>query len=381
MITKLLTFFLTLLAALAFAPALHAQNTSRRIENRYLFVFDTSSEMKKRVPGEEQALNAIFAITLNGQLHNWDSIGAWTFNDKLQMGEFPLEYWQSEESSAIPLDLMGFVKTRHYSKTTTFDQLVRTLDHVVRSSPRLTVIIFCDGEGQVSGTPWDATINATFKEHARDMKKARQPFIIIIRSQFGQYVQSSMGTPSSITLPPFPPLPQPPVVATPKPPPPPTPPPSLIIIGTNSGTKMPVIVPSPVVSPHVPAPVPPATPPPAKTVPPAVSPAPGNPATANPPQATVVPPDETVSAPPTNAIASTAEAAVPPPAPAVVATPPPVAVSEPPVTPVTPWIRQGRWLALGGAGFLFVAIGLGFFLVRPRGRSSQSLITESLKKK
>ncbi len=363
---------LTLLAGTLVAPALRAQYASQPVESRYLFIFDTSSAMKKRLPAEQRGLNGFFAI---GQLQRGDSIGVWTFNQDLHTGEFPLERWQPQDIAAIALNIMTFAKNQHYSKTTSFDHVMPKLSEIVRAAPRLTTVIFCDGEGPISGTPVDAKINSIFKANESAMRKARQPFIIVLRSQFGQYTGFSINTPDSITIPPFPPLPPPPpapVVTAPAPPPPQPAPPPLIIIGTHVGTNVPPEMPPPAApQPRIPAPAPPpaTTPAPASPVPPAISPPPSNPVLeTNPPPETNVAPPAAQSTPPSAAIvAPTLETAAPLVAPAAVATP-----------PVASGIGKGRLLAIG-AGCAVVAVGM-YLILRPRHRHSSSLITESLNK-
>src|SRR5215469_15313975 len=117
-------FFLMLLIGIAFIPNLHAQSTGRRIENRYLLVFDTSSGMKKRLPAEEKAVKELFAITLNGQIKPGDTIGIWTFSKGLHTGQFPLTHWEPNDIVSLPMEVLAFVKGQHYSKTSSFDTLM-----------------------------------------------------------------------------------------------------------------------------------------------------------------------------------------------------------------------------------------------------------------
>jgi hypothetical protein len=366
LIRRFALFFLALLALLSIPP-LRAQETPRQMESRYLFVFDTSSAMKKRLPSEEKAINALFAISLNGQLHRNDSIGAWTFSRELQTGEFPLEYWEPGEIVEMSTNLVDFVQSRHYAHTASFGQLVPMLNEVVRSSPRLTILIFCDGETPIKGTPIDAKVNSIFQQNESAMKKARQPFIIVLRSQFGQYVNFSVGTPDSISIPAFPPLPQPPAPVVTAPAPAPPAPQPLIIVGSQVGTNLPPVMPPPVAAPPpvtAPAPVP------ANPVPPAPSPAPANPSSENSaPQNNNVMPQTAIATPPTNTVAATPEAASPPAVPAPVVTP----------LPAPAVAGKGHWVAIGTGAVIVIGL-LGYLIFRPRHRSSPSLITESLKK-
>src|SRR5215469_2356670 len=178
---------LALLSGLGLVPPSLAQSDHGPVENRFLFVFDTSSAMKKRLPAEEHAIGGLFDILLNGHLLPGDSIGIWTFNRDLHTGLVPLQRWSSDQLTTFPPELIGFIHKQRYTKDTRFDELIPALNEVVKTSPRLTIFIFCDGEGQVqvNDLPWAATINNTFKLHQREMAKGRVPYVIVLRSQIG----------------------------------------------------------------------------------------------------------------------------------------------------------------------------------------------------
>jgi hypothetical protein len=332
-----------LLAGIILIPGLRAQPTEQTVQNRFLFVFDTSRDMKSRGAALEKTLNTLLATSLSGQLHAGDSIGVWTFGQDLRPGDYPLQSWNPDNAVMIASNLVKFVGNQHYGKAARFEALQPLLNKVVQNSERLTVLIFCDGEVKFSGTPFDDGINQIFDQKRNDQKSAGQPFVILLRSQLGQYIGCSMGLPPQpLTYPQFPPLPLPPPAPAPKvtnAPPPLAPVVSgqpLIMVGTKTES----------------------SPPPPKAVP------------ANPPA-------EIESAPPeaqTNAIA-------PPPAnpvttnlPAQIATPTNVAASSAP----PPAGSGGKIFPIIAAGLVGAAIALGLvFWLRPRPKDS-SLITRSM---
>ena len=123
----------------------------------------------------------------------------------------------------IASNIIKFVSKQHYSKKTGFDALQPLLNQVVQSSERLTVLIFCDGNGEIHGTPYDAGINQIFQQRQNERQKARLPIVIGLRSQRGQYVGCMVSfPPQPVSLPAFPPLPEvapaPPVADAPAPP-------------------------------------------------------------------------------------------------------------------------------------------------------------------
>ncbi|MGH8024553.1 MAG: hypothetical protein ACRED1_13275, partial [Limisphaerales bacterium] len=299
-----------------------------------------------------------------------DTVGVWTFNRELHLGQFPLQEWTGNTVTHLPPQIMAFLKKQRYAKDTRFEALVPTLNEVVRNSPRLTAIIFCDGNGQVQGIPGASAINDSFKQHRRQMQKARVPFVIVLQSEFGRYVGCTISSANSITMPHFPETPAPPArpvvppakVLPPAPPPPAVPP--IIIIGTNTGTNLtPTSSPPPPAVPQPPARIRPNLP--AAPVPPANSPAPSiRMAKTN----SVSPPSASIKR--TNAVifASSAKPSAGPPA---------AATSSP--RPGDAAAKDGLFAA--GAALFIAAVAAFCFLWRRARRESASLITESFKRK
>jgi len=235
-----------LLAGMVLIPGLRAQPTEQTVQNRFLFVFDLSHDMKLRGDAVEKTLNTLLATSLNGQLHAGDSMAVWTFGQDLRPADYPLQIWNPDNAVKIADNLVRFVGDQHYGKTTRFEALQPLLNRVVRNSERLTVLIFCDGKAKFSGTPFDDGINQIFDQKRSDQEKAGQPFVIVLRSQLGEYVGCSVDLPPMpLNYPQFPPLPLPPPPSAPKvtnaPPPlaPAVVTPPLIIIGTKAETSQP----------------------------------------------------------------------------------------------------------------------------------------------
>jgi hypothetical protein len=329
-------------------------------EERWLLVFDTSSAMKKRLPAVEAAVKSFLATSGDNQLHDGDSIGAWTFDQQVRTGEFPLTLWTPERATETFSNLVAFVRKQRYTDTTAFAALQPMLNRVIENSERLTVIIFCDGQDAIAGTPYDDGINQTFRSSRDERKSLRQPFVLLLRTQRGKFIGSTVNfPPGALNIPPFPPLPE-----TVKPVPTNAPPirvavqppavPALIIVGTKVSTNPEDIL---------------------------------KPAT-NEPVKTVVATPET-NPPVSNAVVTAK--LLPPAAPATTATNPPElqakatnranlpATQTNIVTPANSGDGGPRGLVLLGAGLFVVAFALVVFLVvRARNRGRGSLITSSM---
>ena len=206
-----------LLAAIFLVPVLRAQPAAPAVENRCLLIFDTSSAMKKCLPSVQSSVNRLLLSDMNGQLQPGDSIGVWTFAADVRPGQFPLQSWKPEAAATIASNITAFVTKQHYAKSTRFDAMVRLLNSVVQDSERLTVLIFCDGDGEIHGTPYDSAHQVIFKQKG-PLQKAQQPFIRRFTDPIRpirRLTANSSTTP--VNFPEFPPLPRPP--APPAPPP------------------------------------------------------------------------------------------------------------------------------------------------------------------
>jgi len=399
-----MTAAFALCAGFFMMPAGRAQPASQITGNRFLFVFDTSADMKQRLPAVQAEVNELMSTRMGGQLRAGDSLGVWTFDHDLRTGQFPLQHWRPEDAVTIASNINQFVGKQPYANATRFDALQPQLNQVIQNSTRLTVLIFCDGENEIKWTPYDAGINQAFQQRLAGQKRARQPFVLVLRAQIGQYAGYTMNFPDytmnfpavMVSFPEFPPLPPPPVPAKTSPPaPPPAPvvkPPvgsPLIMVGTKVETNWPPAPappPPPKPAPVTPTNIAPVLPPATNSGPAAstniVSVAPANP---------VAPPLPTNPAPPVQTNAASA-----PPASPVAPTnsepaPPTKFVPVPPANPMTPTNaaapppensnpdHKGA-LAIGGA--LLVAAGalaaLAVFCRRRTGRGS--LITRSMRK-
>lgn len=225
-----------------------AQPAPRTVSSRYLLIFDTSSAMKRRISATQYAVERLFFSMMNGQLRPGDNIGVWAFDRKLRAGEFPLQVWLPQNDAAIASRITNFVAHQHYSRSTQFDVIMPAINTLVQRSERLTVLIFCDGADEIKGTPFDKKINNILKQNERELRKADQTYIVVLRSQLGQYTGYSVNSSAvGVSFPAFPPLPAPPQPIPPSETNPPpvkvetnSPPvihmPPLVIIGTNVGT-------------------------------------------------------------------------------------------------------------------------------------------------
>jgi hypothetical protein len=348
-----------LLAALVLPVNVFAQPKGPQ---RWLLVFDLSSTMKSRLPATEAVLTNFFATSAEGRLQDGDDIAVWTYDQKMRGGQFPMAVWNPEQATELTTNLTGFLRSRTFTGDSRLAALQPALGSVVADSERLTILIFCAGESDISATPYDSGINQSFLDGREERRKNHQPFVVLIRSLSGKYIGCTVNfPPGAINIPrflaPLPPTnlpPQVPVVAAVKPAPVVVP--DLVIVGTHVGpitntpqeTAPPAAQPVPVVAPKIiAAPVmaaPVTNPPPAVVTISVVT----NVVSAPPPVKVEVP----VEVPATNTVAVSAVAS--------------------PQRPIWQWVA-------GGVGLLVVIVIVAAILIfRPGRRPQTSLITSSM---
>jgi hypothetical protein len=411
------TVAFALFAGFFLIPAGRAQPESQIGVGRFLFIFDTSSDMKKRLPAVQAEVTTLLSSSLGGRLRAGDSLGVWTFDQDLRTGQFPLQPWRPDDAVTIASSINKLVGKQHYANNTRFNALQPQLNQLIKNSDRLTVLIFCDGEDEIQWTPYDAGINQVFQQRLAEQKRTRQPFVLVFRTQMGQSAGCTMNfPPGMVRVPEFPPPPEPPApVKTPPPEPTPAPVvkpppvgPPLIIIGTKVETNRPPpatnpapmmqtnVLPAAPINPVVPtnpvAPPPPTNPVPAvqtdaSPAPSAIPFAPTNPVA---PKNPITPPPSANPAPavqanaaPTTSTNSSPPANFPPVTPAKIVPIPPSNSTTPTnavaLPPEASSPDRRRALVIGGV-LLIVAVALAALAVFRRRPDCGSLISRSMRK-
>lgn len=227
------TALVTLVAlCIVLAPARLAAQTNTVSESRYLLIFDTSLAMKRRLDNIQRVAGDLISSGMNGQMRAGDTLGVWTFNETLHAGNLPLMRWTPDRRIALASRVTEFVRTQKFERVSSLVSVMPSVERVVTNSSKLTVLIFSDGVGKLSGTPYDVEINAAYEPFRENQKQERMPFVTVLRVKDRAYLGYAVTpSPWAVEFPKFPPDPV--VVAPkvePKPQPKPVVPP-LIVIG------------------------------------------------------------------------------------------------------------------------------------------------------
>jgi len=173
----------------ALSPTISAQsniNVATRSANRYLFIVETSRAMQSRARGVFDAIKHALDSSLNGQIHQGDLVGIWTFNEVVHQELFPTQVWSQPTQLAFAVRLPTFADAEVYQRRARLDKIVPEMLKVIADSENITVILVTTGDGVIQGTPFDAQINSAWKEWYDELEGIHMPLQTVIRAKNAQ---------------------------------------------------------------------------------------------------------------------------------------------------------------------------------------------------
>lgn len=236
--------------------------TNSTPEDRILVIVETSAAMQKRAENVQKLVGETISSGLGGDMRSGDTVGMWTFNDTLYSGQFPLQRWTKATRQRVAVTMVQFLQQQQFEKAARPLVFWEALTNIVTQSERITVVILSSGSEAIVGTPFDESIAQNFSKNKEAQRKAKMPFITILRAYQGKFTGFSVNmSPWPIELPEYPkearrvpePLAEKHVPAEIKP----APVPPLVVIGNNPiyATNIPPTEPAPPVSAPIVAPV------------------------------------------------------------------------------------------------------------------------------
>lgn len=180
-------------------------NTSAAAEDRILVIVETSAAMQKRAENVQKLVGETVSSGLGGDMHSGDTVGMWTFNDTLYSGQFPLQRWTKATRQRVAVTMVQFLQQQRYEKVARPAAIWETLTNIVAHSEKITVVILSSGSEAIVGTPFDESIAQNFSKNKEAQRKAKMPFITILRAYQGKFTGFSVNmSPWPIELPEYP---------------------------------------------------------------------------------------------------------------------------------------------------------------------------------
>ena len=163
-------------------------------ENRFLFILETSAATKRIAEASQQAVEQLLSDDIVGQMKPGDSFSIWTYNEKLNTGQFPAQRWNPETRRNTLRQVTNFLSGVKFEKNGRFEAVRPALETVTQNSPKLTIILLTDGKQRVSGLKFDPEINKLFDDNYSAMRAAKMPFISILVARSGEFVAFTVNS-------------------------------------------------------------------------------------------------------------------------------------------------------------------------------------------
>jgi hypothetical protein len=172
------------------------------VSNRFLFIVETSRNMRPRAQGVFDAMKQALDSSLNGQIHQGDLVGIWTFNENVNQGLFPSQEWSQSTQLAFAVRLTTLADSEIYLKNARLEKVIPEMLKVISESENLTIIFVSSGDGVMQGTPFSAPINSAWKEWHDELEGVHMPLQTVMRTRNGQpYDWLITPAPRPISLP------------------------------------------------------------------------------------------------------------------------------------------------------------------------------------
>ena len=153
-------------------------------EGRFLFLIETSAAMDANKPALRRSLQSVIESGLNGQMRYGDTIGLWTYNDKLDTA-FPMVIWRREHVQDVTNAVNFWMAKQKFVRRGDMSKVMPLLQNVIKSSQKLTIIWISTGNDKITGTPFDFSIDELHKEFRDDFRKQHIPFVTLLAVRKG----------------------------------------------------------------------------------------------------------------------------------------------------------------------------------------------------
>jgi hypothetical protein len=158
--------------------------------------------MRPRIEGTLEEVQDLLASNMGGQLQRGDTLGLWTYNEKLLAGKFPLQTWSPQNQKEIAARVNDFLKKQSFEKQADFSKVMPVLQGVIKDSDAITVIVVSSAQDNIQGTPFDQAINDYYRLSWSTQQDARMPVITVLQARQGRITDYTVGAaPGPIEIP------------------------------------------------------------------------------------------------------------------------------------------------------------------------------------
>jgi hypothetical protein len=153
---------------------------------RWLVVVDTSSSMNRLKPIISDILHELFLTGLNNRMQSGDIFEIWAMHQ--EKTAFPYRVWTPEQNANIAASAKQWLERERFQKKLRMDLLFQEIQHPLQASETISLLLVSDGTEPLQGTPFDQQINAIYREHHRNLRRAKVPFVVVLTAHQGKFI-------------------------------------------------------------------------------------------------------------------------------------------------------------------------------------------------
>ncbi len=161
--------------------------------HRYLFVLDTSLAMAHARETVAALVPQLILSGMNGQIQPGDEFTIWTCDEQVRTERFQPEMWLPELKQDLAGATATFLKEQRYENHCLIYMALVEMFKVVQVSRSVTVLLINDGTEPLQGTPFDLYANTIYRDHARQLRRAKKPFVTALLAVKGKIIACSVS--------------------------------------------------------------------------------------------------------------------------------------------------------------------------------------------
>jgi hypothetical protein len=182
--------------------------------NRFLFILNTSTAMRRQTNGVLQAVRGLLQSGMNGEMRDGDTFGLWTYDEQLHT-DFPMQVWSKRNQDETVAGMTAYLAGLRYQNRAHLEKVLPAMSQMIASSRVITLIFIYDGTETMQGSGFDKDINDLQRQFGRQMRDQNLPFVTLLAAWNGKTIDYSVNPPGKISVPQTADLIQPPVTNAP----------------------------------------------------------------------------------------------------------------------------------------------------------------------
>jgi len=176
-------------AALPVSAAITTAPRKGQEGNRFLFVVDTSSSMKRLDQAGRQTVHDLIYSGLEQRMQPGDTLGVWTFGNETKGGVFPIQVWSSEKNEDLAEQVSRFLKAESMGRGSRLDNAITNVERLAKSVKDVDIILVTSAATRFKPDDSWTVLDQAWKARVDEAKKKNKPIVLALAARGGQFMQ------------------------------------------------------------------------------------------------------------------------------------------------------------------------------------------------